>query len=122
MLCDNLLFQPQNPKTLNPKPFVSFLPGTASWLVARPNLTRHHHIRLGSGNDIGRLARWMAGKAVGLVLSGGGSRGLAHLGVLCALEDAGVPVDVVGGTSQGAFMAALYAQVCLCVWRLGFRV
>jgi hypothetical protein len=52
----------------------------------------------------------MAGKAVGLVLSGGGSRGLAHLGVLCALEDLGVPVDVIGGTSQGAFMAALYAQ------------
>jgi predicted acylesterase/phospholipase RssA len=53
----------------------------------------------------------MAGQAVGLVLSGGGSRGLAHLGVLCALDDLGVPVDVVGGTSQGAFMAALYAQV-----------
>ena len=52
----------------------------------------------------------MAGKAVGLVLSGGGSRGLAHMGVLCALEDLGVPVDVIGGTSQGAFMAALYAQ------------
>ncbi len=47
-----------------------------------------------------RLARWMAGKAVGLVLSGGGSRGLAHLGVLHALDDAGVPVDVIGGTSQ----------------------
>ena len=46
------------------------------------------------------LARWMAGKAVGLVLSGGGSRGLAHLGVLHALDDAGVPVDVIGGTSQ----------------------
>lgn len=42
----------------------------------------------------------MAGKAVGLVLSGGGSRGLAHLGVLHALDDAGVPVDVIGGTSQ----------------------
>ena len=35
-----------------------------------------------------------------MVLSGGGSRGLAHLGVLWALDDAGVPVDVVGGTSQ----------------------
>lgn len=56
------------------------------------------------------LSRWMAGKAVGLVLSGGGSRGLAHLGVLRALEDLGIPVDVVGGTSQGAFMAGLYAQ------------
>jgi hypothetical protein len=50
--------------------------------------------------DVARVARWMAGKAVGLVLSGGGSRGLAHLGVLHALDDAGVPVDVIGGTSQ----------------------
>lgn len=50
--------------------------------------------------DLARLSRWMAGKAVGLVLSGGGSRGLAHLGVLHALDDAGVPVDVIGGTSQ----------------------
>lgn len=52
----------------------------------------------------------MAGKAVGLVLSGGGSRGLAHLGILKALDDIGIPVDVVGGTSQGAFIAALFAQ------------
>lgn len=44
------------------------------------------------------------------VLAGGGSRGLAHLGVLQALDDMGIPVDVIGGTSQGAFMAALYAQ------------
>lgn len=43
-------------------------------------------------------------------LAGGGSRGLAHLGVLQAINDVGVPIDVVGGTSQGAFMAALYAQ------------
>lgn len=87
------------------------LPGhTAAWLARRPHLTRHHHIRLAAEADVARLARWMAGRAVGLVLSGGGSRGLAHLGVLCALEDAGVAVDVVGGTSQGAFMAGLYAQ------------
>lgn len=33
-------------------------------------------------------------------MSGGGSRGLTHLGVLWALEDAGVPIDAVGGTSQ----------------------
>ncbi|GIL50015.1 hypothetical protein Vafri_6357, partial [Volvox africanus] len=83
---------------------------TADWLACRSNLSRHHHIRLGRPTDIQRLARWMAGKTVGIVLSGGGSRGLAHLGVLTALEDAGVPLDAVGGTSQGAFMAALYAQ------------
>lgn len=42
--------------------------------------------------------------------AGGGSRGLAHLGILQAIRETGVPVDVVGGTSQGAFMAALFAQ------------
>jgi len=83
---------------------------TAAWLSTRAHVTRHHHVRLAHEADVARLARWMAGRAVGLVLSGGGSRGLAHLGVLCALEDAGVAVDVVGGTSQGAFMAGLYAQ------------
>ena len=61
------------------------------------------------------MARWMAGKAVGLVLSGGGSRGLAHLGVLHALDDAGVPVDVIGGTSQVASdPCAPLDAVCFC--------
>jgi predicted acylesterase/phospholipase RssA len=40
---------------------------------------------------------------------GGGPRGFAHLGVLRALEEAGVPIDVVGGTSIGAVMGAFYA-------------
>ncbi len=56
-----------------------------------------------------RLSRWMDGKAVGLVLSGGGSRGLAHLGVLRALDDAGISVDVVGGTSQVSLQINLLA-------------
>ncbi len=46
------------------------------------------------------MLAYSAGQAVGVVLSGGGSRGLAHLGVLRALDDAGVPIDVVGGVSQ----------------------
>ena len=62
--------------------------------------------------DMARLSRWMAGKAVGLVLSGGGSRGLAHLGVLHALDDAGIPVDVIGGTSQVGH--CLLACSCCC--------
>jgi predicted acylesterase/phospholipase RssA len=52
----------------------------------------------------------VTGTACGVVLGGGGPRGFAHLGVLHALEAAGVPVDMVGGTSIGAVMGALYAQ------------
>lgn len=59
--------------------------------------------------DFHRLARRLCGKAVGLVLGGGGARGIAHVGVIRALEEAGIPVDVVGGTSIGAFIGALYA-------------
>jgi lysophospholipid hydrolase len=59
--------------------------------------------------DVQRIARRLTGRSVALVLSGGGSRGLAHLGVIQALEDNGVPIDVIGGTSQGAFMAACFA-------------
>jgi NTE family protein len=46
---------------------------------------------------------------VGLVLSGGGASGLAHIGVIKALEDNHVPIDYIAGTSMGAFIGALYA-------------
>jgi NTE family protein len=60
--------------------------------------------------DIARLARRLAGCAVGLVLSGGGARAFAHLGVIDVLEQAGVVVDRVGGASMGAFIGALLAR------------
>jgi NTE family protein len=66
----------------------------------------HHHIRVGNPNDIRRVARFVAGRAVGLVLAGGGARGFAHIGVLKALYEAGVPIDHLGGTSMGAIVAA----------------
>lgn len=47
---------------------------------------------------------------VGLVLSGGGAKGLAHIGVLKVLEEAGVRIDYIGGTSMGAVIGALYAS------------
>ncbi|MEP0263432.1 patatin-like phospholipase family protein [Dokdonia sp.] len=47
---------------------------------------------------------------VGLVLSGGGAKGLAHIGVLKVLEDAGVRVDYIAGTSMGAIVGGLYAS------------
>jgi len=66
----------------------------------------HHHLRQGVSGDIRRLARFIAGRAVGLVLAGGGARGFAHIGVLKALAEAHVPFDHLGGTSMGAIIAA----------------
>ncbi len=56
------------------------------------------------------VGRRLAGRAIGVVLSGGGARGLAHLGVLEELEAAGVTIDRVGGASQGSIIAGLYAR------------
>ena len=66
--------------------------------------TRHY------ASDVHRLARSLCGLSFGVVLGGGGARGLAHLGVLRALREEGVPVDLIGGTSQGAFVAGVWAQ------------
>jgi NTE family protein len=59
--------------------------------------------------DVAALARRLSGRAIGVVLSGGGARGLAHVGVLEALLDAGVTIDRVGGTSMGALIGAQLA-------------
>ena len=48
-------------------------------------------------------------KKVGVVLSGGGAKGMAHIGVLKVLEKAGIPVDIVTGTSIGSIVGGLYA-------------
>ncbi|GME87460.1 unnamed protein product [Ambrosiozyma monospora] len=61
-------------------------------------------------DDFMRLARILTGQSIGLVLGGGGARGIAHVGVIKALEDQGIPVDMVGGTSIGAFVGGLYAK------------
>jgi len=50
------------------------------------------------------------GQSVGLVLSGGGSKGLAHIGVIKALEENRIPIDYIGGTSMGAIVGACYAM------------
>lgn len=49
-------------------------------------------------------------KGVGVVMSGGGAKGLYHIGVLEALEESGVPIDYVAGTSMGSIIAAMYAS------------
>lgn len=103
---------------------------TAEWIKKRGNISQHHHIRvhLNSGveevvdvsymnnynvshfkSDFRRFVRWILGKSIGLVLGGGGARGISHLVVLQVLENKGVPVDIIAGTSIGAFMGAIYA-------------
>jgi 1-acyl-sn-glycerol-3-phosphate acyltransferase len=60
----------------------------------------------GGPESFDRIARWVTGQAVGLALSSGGSKALAHLGVIRVLRQAGVIIDAVAGTSGGAMVAA----------------
>ncbi|KAK7165924.1 hypothetical protein R3I93_005872 [Phoxinus phoxinus] len=61
-------------------------------------------------SDFSRLARVLTGNSIALVLGGGGARGCSHVGVIKAMEDTGIPIDIVGGTSIGSFIGALYAE------------
>lgn len=61
-------------------------------------------------NDFARIARRLCGKQIGLVLGGGGARGISHIGMLQALEEEGVPIDSIGGCSIGSFVGGLYAR------------
>ena len=83
------------------------VPGAARAWRERLGLGQHHHLR--DGSDIERLARRLARRSVGVVFSGGGARGFAHIGAIRALREAGLSIDAVGGTSIGALMAAAVA-------------
>lgn len=108
---------------------------TVMWLNQRSWVSKHHHIQcpkrmftrksqfrindlytkvLNSEpnihSDFSRLARWLTGNSVGLVLGGGGARGAAHVGMMKAIQEAGIPIDMVGGVSIGAFMGALWCS------------
>jgi NTE family protein len=67
---------------------------------------RLFHLRREQRSDVERLARVMTGQAVGLVLSGGAARAYAHVGVIRALREADVPIDLIGGSSMGAVIGA----------------
>jgi NTE family protein len=81
---------------------------TGEWLDAYPGAV-HFNVRLDVPGEFERLARLLAGRGAGVVFGGGGARGMAHIGVIRALNEAGIPVDRVGGTSQGALIGALLA-------------
>ncbi|XP_064458537.1 neuropathy target esterase sws-like isoform X1 [Ornithodoros turicata] len=106
---------------------------TVTWLNIRSWCSSHHHIRcpkrmfakksparimevykkLGTVNvhsDFARLARFLTGTSIGLVLGGGGARGCAHVGMIRAIYEAGIPIDMVGGVSIGALVGALWCH------------
>jgi NTE family protein len=62
------------------------------------------------GADLRRLAREIAGRLVGLALSSGAAKGFAHIGVIQVLEENGIEVDVVAGSSMGAYVGSLWAH------------
>jgi len=78
--------------------------GTRAWATATRAFPVHH-LRDGHGPDADRLARHLLGTSVGLVLSGGGARAMAHLGAYRALTEAGVVIDRVGGSSIGGVVS-----------------
>jgi len=71
----------------------------------------HHRLATTEPSDpgAGRLARRLVGRALGVVLSGGGARGFAHIGALAELEADGIEIDRYGGCSMGSFIAAMAA-------------
>lgn len=81
---------------------------TPDWLDER-ELDFHVHVRRDRTEDSDRVTRIVTGKALGLVLAGGAARGFAHLGVYRAMEELGLPVDWIGGTSIGGIMGAALA-------------
>lgn len=82
--------------------------GSSAWLNAR-KLVNFYHLRLGVQNDVDRYVRLLTGRSLGVVLNGGGARGFAHIGVIKALEELGKNIDIIGGCSMGAIVAASYA-------------
>uniref|UniRef100_A0A7N8Y980 lysophospholipase n=1 Tax=Mastacembelus armatus TaxID=205130 RepID=A0A7N8Y980_9TELE len=109
--------------------------GTVDWLNMRSWISRHLHLscprRVFSKrslpkllelyhrvfekpadrhSDFSRLARVLTGNAIALILGGGGARGCSQVGLMRALCEAGIPVDLIGGTSIGSLMGALYAE------------
>ena len=77
---------------------------TDRWLQLRP-AHLHHHVVLGHPGHLQRVARLLTGRGLGAVFGGGGALGAGHIGALRALFDAGLELDIVGGTSIGSSVA-----------------
>jgi len=69
----------------------------------------NHHVRYAQDADWQRIIRFMTGKAIGVVLGGGGIRSWAHIGAIKAILESGFPIDAIGGSSAGAIVGGYYA-------------
>jgi predicted acylesterase/phospholipase RssA/CRP-like cAMP-binding protein len=83
--------------------------GTRHWRAPRTP-ERHHHAAEDSDDDIDRIARLLLNRGIGVVFSGGGARGIAGIGVVQALDELGIPIDAVGGTSIGSIIGGGVAR------------
>lgn len=80
---------------------------TINWLK-KAKFHLHHHIRLGFEEDLKRFFRFATGNPIGLVCSGGGMRGFFHLGVLRALKESNIPLDMIGSVSAGSMFSSAF--------------
>ncbi|MEM0999559.1 MAG: cyclic nucleotide-binding and patatin-like phospholipase domain-containing protein [Bacteroidota bacterium] len=83
--------------------------GTRQWFAER-DIYRHHHLVRQAPEDMARLARFLSNRAVGIALSGGGFKAAIQGGILHALAEGGIPMDLLGGSSGGAYAAAMFAN------------
>ncbi|MFI4918704.1 MAG: patatin-like phospholipase family protein [Legionellales bacterium] len=82
--------------------------GTKNWFYQR-DLARHYNIRRNKESDMNSFIRLITGNGIGLVMSGGGARALAHIGLIRALEELHISVDYIAGTSMGALIGGCLA-------------
>lgn len=83
--------------------------GTQEWLSMR-KVERHYHLVKGEEAGFQKLARFLTGNAIGLALSGGGFRSSMQAGIIHAMMEGGIPIDIIGGSSGGAFAGAHFAM------------
>lgn len=83
-------------------------PHTMTWRQ-NTGARAHYYVHPWDSLELEALKRQISGRGIGLVLGGGGARGFAHIGLLRALEQLDIPIDICGGTSMGAFVSALIA-------------
>jgi predicted acylesterase/phospholipase RssA len=76
------------------------------WLEALPGVQAWHHVADNNEAQVRRFARLLVGQGIGMLLGGGGARTFAHIGVLRAMQEAGIEVDAIGGVSGGAIIGA----------------